>query len=646
MLFAFAIVVIINSRLSDCIEALKSLNPDVSFINGDGVSQGEVIHDVLGGLASLKWVTLGAVGLGFVVVYGSITLMGTRHWNTMTRRWSKLQSKNSALQTKDAESDRLLHESKIIADIGRIISSSSDIHDVYLRFAEDVRLLVPFDRIGINLIDLKTSTYRDAYVSGLTISERGAGLSLPLEGSLTGAVSASRKPTLLKLDRIDSLPEAYPGLIPVFDAGVRNSIVVPLIYNGDSIGVLILDSTQVDAYDSHHLQLAERVADQIAGAIANAQLYAERQRSEQEIKRLVRQNEMILNSAGEGIYGLDSRSNTTFANPAAAEMIGWSVEELIGRSQHSVLHHTRQNGEPYPREDCPIYRAFKDGAVHRVTDEVFWRKNGTCFPVEYVSTPIRDDQGQLVGAVVTFIDISERKELERMKDEFISVASHELRTPVTSIKGFVELLIDDDHGSFSDEQILFLDAIDRNTHRLEYLVTDLLDFSRLESSMMRVDHSEFDLRQVVEQVVSEMQVGIDAKNLAVTINGPPEPAYVEADRGHVAQVVVNLLSNAVKYSPIDSRIDVSISPLPGNDGIYQVNFRDYGPGIEPGKVEHVFRKFYRVDDPATRSISGTGLGLPIAKSLVELNGGEIWAESDLGNGSNFSFTLPRVRQSS
>ena len=389
----------------------------------------------------------------------------------------------------------------------------------------------------------------NTYVSGLAISGCGAGLSLPLEGSMTGAVSASRKPMLLKLDRIDNLLEAYPYLAPVVDAGVRTSVVVPLIYSGGSIGVLLLDSMHADAYDLHHLQLAERVADQIAGAIANAQLYAERQRSEQEIERLVKQNEMILNSAGEGIYGLDSRGNTTFANPAAAEMIGWSVEELIGRSQHSVLHHSRQNGEPYPREDCPIYRAFKDGAVHRVTEEVFWRKDGTCFPVEYVSTPIRDDQGQLVGAVVTFVDISERKELERMKDEFISVASHELRTPVTSIKGFVELLIDDDHGSLSDEQILFLDAFDRNTHRLENLITDLLDFSRLESNTMRIDNSEFDLQEVVGQVVSEMQVDIDAKKLVVSINGPPGCAHVTADRGHISQVVVNLLSNAEKYSP-------------------------------------------------------------------------------------------------
>ena len=123
----------------------------------------------------------------------------------------------------------------------------------------------------------------NTYVSGLAISGRGAGLSLPLEGSMTGAVSASRKPMLLKLDRIDNLLEAYPYLAPVVDAGVRTSVVVPLIYSGGSIGVLLLDSMHADAYDLHHLQLAERVADQIAGAIANAQLYAERQRSEQEI---------------------------------------------------------------------------------------------------------------------------------------------------------------------------------------------------------------------------------------------------------------------------------------------------------------------------------------------------------------------------
>ncbi len=147
----------------------------------------------------------------------------------------------------------------------------------------------------------------------------------------------------------------------------------------------------------------------------------ERKRAEAALERLRHQNEMILDGAGEGIYGLDLHGNTTFVNPAGAKMIGWEIEELIGKPLHDILHHSKADGTPYSREECPIYAAFRDGAVHHATDEVFWRKDGKCFPVEYISTPIRDKEGMLLGAVVTFKDITERKRadesLRRAHDE-------------------------------------------------------------------------------------------------------------------------------------------------------------------------------------------------------------------------------------
>ncbi|MEE9522368.1 MAG: PAS domain S-box protein [candidate division NC10 bacterium] len=147
----------------------------------------------------------------------------------------------------------------------------------------------------------------------------------------------------------------------------------------------------------------------------------ERKRAEAALERLRHQNEMILDGAGEGIYGLDLHGNTTFVNPAAAKMIGWEIEELIGKPLHDILHHSKADGTPYSREECPIHAAFRDGAVHHATDEVFWRKDGKCFPVEYISTPIRDKEGMLLGAVVTFKNITERKRadesLRRAHDE-------------------------------------------------------------------------------------------------------------------------------------------------------------------------------------------------------------------------------------
>ncbi len=148
---------------------------------------------------------------------------------------------------------------------------------------------------------------------------------------------------------------------------------------------------------------------ELAGAVVTFRDITERIEAEEQVQRLQRQNASILESAGEGIYGLDCRGYTTFVNPAAARMLGWEAGDLLDRPQHSIIHHTRPDGTPYPPEACPIYAAFSDGAVHRVDDEVFWRKDGTCLPVEYVSTPIHDDDGNLKGAVVSFVDITERK---------------------------------------------------------------------------------------------------------------------------------------------------------------------------------------------------------------------------------------------
>ncbi|MEW6418587.1 MAG: PAS domain S-box protein [Nitrospirota bacterium] len=159
----------------------------------------------------------------------------------------------------------------------------------------------------------------------------------------------------------------------------------------------------------------------LAYGIKSLRVSAERKRTEEVIERLHRQNELVLHSAGEGIFGLDRQGKHTFVNPAAAKMLGYEVEELIGQPSHQIWHHSRTDGSPYPEEECPIYAAYKDGTVHHVRDEFFWRKDGTGFPVEYTSTPILED-GKLVGAVVTFKDITERKKTEealRKSEEYL-----------------------------------------------------------------------------------------------------------------------------------------------------------------------------------------------------------------------------------
>lgn len=238
-------------------------------------------------------------------------------------------------------------------------------------------------------------------------------------------------------------------------------------------------------------------------------------------------------------------------------------------------------------------------------------------------------------------DVTDRAEMDRLKDEFISVASHELRTPVTSIKGLLEVLVDEQSGTLTEEQSRFLEIIVKDTNRLDRLVGNLLDVSRIDSRSIGLERVEFNLSDAVEAVISELGSEIARKLIKVVTESEDESMEVYGDRDRINQVINNLLGNAVKYSPDNSSIQVVISTWHQDWQFAQVSIRDEGLGISPEDIARLFDKFYRADNSLTRSTAGTGLGLSIAKALVELHGGKIWVESTPGSGSVFSFTIPK-----
>ncbi len=229
------------------------------------------------------------------------------------------------------------------------------------------------------------------------------------------------------IPRVADLPSEAKVERENFQAfGVQSVLMVPIIYRRTLMGIVSFDSVRSEKTWSKDDMALLRIMGEI---FANA---LERKETEEAIECLMRRNELILRSAGEGIYGVDLNGITTFANPEAARMIGWSVEELIGQPQHAILHHTKSEGIPYPKEECPIYKAFRDGLVHHAEDEVFWRKDGSSFPVSYTSTPIREE-GKVVGAVVTFRDITERKREQAILENSISQLSATLDSTTDGI---------------------------------------------------------------------------------------------------------------------------------------------------------------------------------------------------------------------
>ena len=383
---------------------------------------------------------------------------------------------------------------------------------------------------------------------------------------------------------------------------------------------------------------------------------SERKRAEKYVDKLLRHNELILNSVSEGIYGLDLDGNGTFINPAAAKMLGWDVSDLIGRPQHATLHHTRPDGAPYPQEECPIYAAFRDGAVHHVNDEVYWRKDGASFPVEYTSTPIRENE-RLIGAVVTFRDITERIQMEaelkqardtavesaRLKSEFLANMSHEIRTPMNGVIGMTGLLLDTE---LDTEQRDCAETIRASADSLLTIINDILDFSKIEAGKLQFEILDFDLRQVVEDSL-ELQAdrALDKEIELASLIPCAFATGLRGDPGRLRQVLTNLVGNALKFTE-RGEVIVQAERVAETDTVITLRFTvsDTGIGISPAAAKNLFQAFTQADGSTTRKYGGTGLGLCISRQLVELMNGEIGVTSTLGEGSTFWFTAQFEKQ--
>jgi len=390
-------------------------------------------------------------------------------------------------------------------------------------------------------------------------------------------------------------------------------------------------------------QLA-RAFDEMAASIEHH--LTEQKRAEEALARSSRQNQLILTSAGEGIFGLDTASHVTFVNPAAAAMLGWDAAELLGRPLHDRVHHSRPDGSPYAHEDCAILSALRDGVVHHVGHEVFWRKDGSRFPVEYTSTPIRED-GAIVGAVVVIRDVTERRQAEearlareaaekasRAKSEFLSRMSHELRTPLNAVLGFGQLL---EMGALDAEQRESVEQILRAGRHLLELINEVLDIARIEAGRLAMSPEPVSVREVVGECLSLIAPLAAAER--VQLAGPERDDadyYVTADRQRLKQVLLNLLSNAVKYNRPGGSVEVAVGRP--QDGRLPITVADTGPGIPAALLGRLFAPFERLGAEGTR-VEGTGLGLALSKGLVEAMGGALSVKSVVGRGSTFRIDL-------
>ena len=384
----------------------------------------------------------------------------------------------------------------------------------------------------------------------------------------------------------------------------------------------------------------------------------DRYKAELELAELSQQHRLILDSAGEGIYGLDIEGRCTFVNPAALQLLGFSADELIGRPSHAMFHHHKADGGTYPPEDCPVQAAYQQGVVYRGSD-LYWRKNDGGFPVEFVSTPILT-AGKPTGAVVMFNDITERQhseeELRRYKDHleeqvqqrtadlvlarnaaeaanqaksvFLANMSHELRTPLNAILGFSNMLRKDPQLPEKPRQSL--DIINRSGEHLLTLINDVLEMSKIEAGRVQLENAPFDLGGMVRDITDMMRIRAQEKGLQLLIDQDSRfPRYIAGDEARLRQVLINLVGNAVKFT-LQGGVTLRLGTKQNAISHLLIEVEDSGPGISPENQQRIFEPFVQLGEQGDNK--GTGLGLSITHQFVHLMGGKHQPAKHAGQG--------------
>jgi PAS domain S-box-containing protein len=364
-----------------------------------------------------------------------------------------------------------------------------------------------------------------------------------------------------------------------------------------------------------------------------------------------RQNELVLNAVGEGICGFDAEGRVLFVNPAACRISGFKREELMGQPGHALLHHTRADGRHCAGEDCDLYAVMRGRAARAIDGEVLWRRDGTSVPIEGMGTLLHG--GQDIASVMVFRDVTERLQIERergrlvreleeaisARDDFLSIASHELRTPLTPIRLSVQSLKRKGQSLAAvipKGLTAQLDTMDRQVGRLDTLINELLDVSRITVGRMDLELTEFDLSTLVREVVARFQQELDWGHHQVTLE-VAGPIVGRWDRLRLDQVVSNLLSNAMKYG--GERKLIVLGAVATATGV-ELSVRDHGLGISPEDQERIFERFERLI--SVRHFGGFGLGLWIVRQIVEAHGGNVRVASTPGEGSTFTVEVPRL----
>jgi two-component system phosphate regulon sensor histidine kinase PhoR len=361
---------------------------------------------------------------------------------------------------------------------------------------------------------------------------------------------------------------------------------------------------------------------------ARAEIDQLKGREEQQTIQVRTQQEALFDSMIEGLLLLDAGGRIQLANRAFMDLFDVTAD-VRGKTVLEVLRLHELTGllQRVAAEKQVLDHELKTGGLSER-----W--------LQINAAAVSGSAGAGQGTILVFHDLTRLKQLERTREEFVANVSHELRTPLSLIKGYVETLLD---GAKDNPEVAtrFLQTIQRNAERLQFLIEDLLTISELESGRLKMNLQSVQLRPFVEKLLEDLRPQAKGRNVTLTNEVPDLTAQADAER--LQQVLANIVGNAIKYGRAEGQ--VAVSARNGDGDMIEVCVQDDGPGIPPEALERVFERFYRVDKARSREQGGTGLGLSIVKHIVQSHGGKVWARSELGNGAAFYFTLPTAEHS-
>lgn len=367
------------------------------------------------------------------------------------------------------------------------------------------------------------------------------------------------------------------------------------------------------------------------------------------------QSKVIIDNIEDGVLLIDSQRTIQLMNPAASNICGWKPDEASGLNVDLVIQLVDDKGQKLSDSDNPLRKIFSGVKGISSSDYSLQTRDKKNIPIRLHVSPLLDKDQKVFQAVAVFNNISEEISNERQRADFISTASHEMRTPMAAIEGYLALALNDKVATIDNRARGYLDKAHSSTQHLGELFQDLLTSAKAEDGRLTSHPKIVEMGDFLNQLSSDLRLVAEKKNLSVDFTAGDNSSvinatrnegekvinplyYVMVDPDRLREVITNLFDNAVKYTP-EGKITIGLT---GNDQLVQCYIRDTGPGIAADDLPHLFQKFYRVDNSATRTIGGTGLGLFICQKIVELYEGRIWAESVLGKGSTFFINLPRL----